>query len=191
MPKKNKPDNEKVIPLNMKRKKIFFNTKGMTLIELLVTIALVVITTSILVAILKEGFVSYDHTLNEADSQLTLRHQANVILEDIRSSKIAAIDEVHYPYATSSLYLFTGNKNEQKTITYSLIEMNGKTNLVRQESNAEQKVAIEGVEYFNPSVNPENNLVTIKIKLKVPSLYQNSSTKEIVLQAKPRAALSN
>ena len=79
--------------------------------------------TTLLAAIFKEGLVSYDRTVSEADLQLSVRHQSDVIVEDIRLSKIAVINGVSYPQTQSEpekLTLFTGTSELPETIIYFL-----------------------------------------------------------------------
>lgn len=160
----------------------------MTLIELLVTLTLVVVVSTLLAAIFKEGLVSYDRTVNEADLQLSLRHQSDVIVEDIRLSKIAVIDGTSYPQTQSEpakLTLFTGTPESPGTISYFL----DGTNILRQVGSHPSEVVFKDVMNFNVSLNPQQ-LVTVKIAVNpATSHYQDPITKELVLQAKPRATL--
>lgn len=163
----------------------------MTLIELLITLTLVVVVTTLLAAIFKEGLVSYDRTVSEADLQLSVRHQSDVIVEDIRLSKISVIDGVTYPQSEpEKLTLFTGTAASPKTITYFL----DGTNIVRQVGSQPSKVVFRDVTKFNTSIEKQlekpKQLVTVKISLNPEtSHYQDPITKEIVLQARPRATL--
>lgn len=172
----------------MKWKRIIFNQHAMTLIELLVTLTLVVVVSTLLAAIFKEGLVSYDRTVSEADLQLSVRHQSDVIVEDIRLSKIAVIDGESYPQTQSEpakLTLFTGTSESPETITYIL----DGTNIVRQVGSQPSEVVFKDVSNFNVSVNPQQ-LVTVKIAVNPATThYQDSIEKNMVLQAKPRATL--
>lgn len=169
----------------MKWKRIVSHQKGMTLIELLVTLTLVVVVTTLLAAIFKEGLVSYDRTVNEADVQLSVRHQSDVIVEDIRSSKIVVINEVSYPQSEpEKLTLFTGTAEFPETITYF---WDG-TSILRQVGSTASEVVFQDVIQFNVSL--QEQLVTVKIETNpATSRYQESITKEIVLRARPRATL--
>lgn len=167
-------------------KKIVCNQKGMTLIELLVTLTLVVVVTTLLAAIFKEGLVSYDRTVSEADVQLSVRHQSDVILENIRTSKIGVINEVSYPQSEpEKLTLFTGTEDLPATITY----FKDGTSILRQVDDEPAETVFQNVIQFNVSLDSQS-VVTITVKTNPSSSrYQESMAKEIVLQAKPRAAL--
>lgn len=157
----------------------------MTLIELLVTLTLVVVVSALLAAIFKEGLVSYDRTVSEADLQLSVRHQSDVIVEDIRLSKIFLIAGVTYPQSEpEKLTLFTGTSESPETITYFL----DGTNIVRQVGSNPSEIVFKDVTKFNVSL--EEQLVTVKIAVNpTSSHYQDQITKEMVLQARPRATL--
>lgn len=160
----------------------------MTLIELLVTLTLVVVVNTLLAAIFKEGLVSYDRTVSEADLQLSVRHQSDVFVEDIRLSKMAVIDGVSYPQTQSEpakLTLFTGTSESPETITYFL----DGTSILRQVGSNPSEVVFKDVIKFNVSLN-QQQLVRVKISVNpATSHYQDPITKELVLQAKPRATL--
>lgn len=175
----------KVMLLNMKWQRIVLNQKAMTLIELLVTLSLLVVVTTLLAAIFKEGLISYDQTVNEADIQLSVRHQSDVIIEDIRSSKIAVVNGVSYPQVESAkLILYTGTLESPETTIYFL---NG-ASILRQVNSDTPKVVLQDVTQFQVSLSQP--LVTVKIGVNPASThYQEPITKAIVLHAIPRATL--
>lgn len=163
----------------------------MTLTELLVTLVLVVMVTAILAAILKEGFQSYDYTVSEADSQLSARVDTDVMVEDIRSSKIAVIEDKRYPLTGESrLELFNGSSESEvsKKIIYYLDQ----GTVFREVDGTLQQVAFENVSEFNTSVNEENGLVKVTMVVNPETdIYQKKYPKKIVVQARPRVTLQS
>lgn len=171
----------------MERTKILVNQKAMTLIELLVTLSIIVVVTTMLAAILKEGFISYDRIVSEADIQLSARSQSDVIVDDIRSSKIAQIEESSYPLVmdNTKLILFTGTMEEPETVTYFLQDHN----IYRQINSQTPKKIISDVQDFK--VDRDEQMVTVKFEINPETeQYKEPFSKEIVLQVSPRAVLS-
>lgn len=163
----------------------FDNEKGGSLIELLVTLSLLTVVIGLLGAFIKEGFIHYDRTVSQADLQVSLRHQSDKILKDIRSSKSGTIGETDYPFVEEGkLVLLIGNRINEETITYFL---NGET-VYRKRGDLPAEIVCRNVIDF--SVTVENSLITIHMTVKpITKRYGEEIRKEIDLQAKPRTIL--
>lgn len=183
----------------MRFKNIIQNRKGITLIELLVTISISAIIFSAILSLFKEGLISYDRTVNEADLQLQLRHVQNVIKQDIVTSKIGKLGANSFPKKEeeNKLILFIGTENDPSFIEYFVGEDDGSLyrlvyriedgNRVILNNNYDRPI-LEDISDFTIVI--DNNLVKVTIAKNEVSSYSNQSIdKDVFIQAKPHGKI--
>ncbi|MBN2287456.1 MAG: prepilin-type N-terminal cleavage/methylation domain-containing protein [Tissierellales bacterium] len=123
----------------LNRNKAIFNHKGVTLVELLVSLSLVGMVVLLLYGVLFYGLRSFNLGNEQADVQYDVRRKANVIVDTLRMSDISSTAETGYTkmeisdyFDLTNLYddaeiLFT-SKEEGKIIELSIYaEKNGKS----------------------------------------------------------------
>lgn len=164
----------------MKQLTIHLNKeKGLTLIELLAALALLVVVVSLVVSFLKEGMNLYQSTVNTADVQLSLRHLQERIHGDIRSSGRVTKAGITYPYVDNGqLHLFFGEKER-----YLFIYLLEGENLVRlilndQLEEVERKVMVKEVRDFRVAI--EKRVVHLELVLKPNSPQEKEKLLTVV-----------
>lgn len=144
------------IPANRK------NEQGFTLTELLVTLTILAFVLTILASFLKEGFVSFDRTFAEAETQLEVRHKLEMVKRDIRESKAGVVSGSKYPLADTqnrTLHLLGGASDQPTLITYSF-----EGNLLyRQITGEEKQPFLSDVVECSFTTDPDIDLVTVQL----------------------------
>lgn len=167
----------------MQNHKSYLNQKGVTLIELLMTIAISAFIFTIVFALFKEGLVSYDRTVTEADSQLEVKYIHDVIKQDILNSKNGLLESIQYPKVEDNqLMLYIGTKTESKMIKYFL----DGDSLFRKVADNPEEEMMKSVSSFHVVVKSDN-LVKVSIIKNLSSPYSMQAIeKSFYVQAKPR-----
>lgn len=173
----------------MKLRKKLRCQKGFTLVELLVTIAILSIVTVLLAGIFREGTLSSRHAIEDSGLNVTFRMKADGIRDDIRSSKIGAIDGTTYPVfnnTTKTLTLFTGSTGTPATLAYYL----SGTTLYRKPSGGTATSYLTDVTVFNVAMRGSAVDVTLQVNRISPDYSKRSYQKSITIKAKPRVHIS-
>lgn len=157
--------------------------------ELLVYMAILSIVMVLLAGIFREGTLSSGHTIEDSTLDLSLRSKADVLREDIRSSKIGSVNSVGYPNfnaSSNTLTLFTGMATSPATLQYYL---SGNT-LYRKVGGGSASSFLTDVSAFTVVVNESTVEITIQVN-KISSDYSKRQyQKSITLKVKPRASIS-
>lgn len=177
----------------MSFKGVIHNNKGFTLIELLITVSISMFIFAVIFSLFREGLISYDRTVSEADTQLEIRHLQNVIKRDIVSGVIKTINTKTYPYTEENkLYLLNNSSGDPVFVIYSMEDQS----LYRTEEI--YKIAEDKTEQlkkdrliddisFAVKMDETNFLVKVTLAKNLVTSYSDQIVnKEINVQAKPR-----
>ncbi len=170
--------------------------KGFTLIELLITVSISMVIFTVIFSMFREGLVSYDRTVSQADVQLNLRHIHNLIKRDIVSSKIGTIDGISYPVSeTNSLTLLEESGVNHKIVIYSVEEgaLYRSEELYKVEEDEtvvlNRDLLIEGISAVF-GIDETDSLIKVTLFRKILTDYSSQIVdKEIEIQAKPRGKI--
>lgn len=162
------------------------NQNGMTFVEALVSLSLLIVVATLLLGFLTEGLRHFDHTVSEADRQLELRHLYHVLFKEIEASKIATIGGMTYPFSNDerSLTIYTGSKEEFATVTYFLEN----DMLYKQPLNEPKKVLAEGIRDFQVTIDGQKIVIAIEANSKSKH-YEKDIKKKFKLKVAPRVTL--
>jgi len=179
----------------MSFKRLTHNCKGITLIELLITVSISMVIFSIIFSLFREGLVSYDRTVSQADTQLEIRHIQNVIKRDIVSGVIKKINTKTYPYTEDNkLYLLKNSSGDPVFVIYSvedqsLFRREEVYSLADDETKPLKEDHLIDDIAFAVNINPDF-LVKVTVNKNIETDYSDQIVdKEINIQAKPRGEL--
>lgn len=182
----------------MVSKSAFLDNKGITLVELLVTISISVFIFGAIFSLFREGLISFDRTVSEADQQLELRYTQDVMKRDIVNSVIGTKNGKTYPYLEDDqLYLLITSDRNSRFVMYSfedesLYRTEEIYRVEDDETDILQKDCIAKDISFNVEMDVTNNLVNVTIaKNTLTSYSKQSIDKKIIVQAKPRGKLKD
>lgn len=179
-------------------KHAFLTSKGITLVELLVTISISVFIFGAIFSLFREGLISYDRTVSEADQQLELRHIQDVMKRDIVNSVIGTKNGKTYPYREDSkLYLLTNSDGAPQIVIYSFEDQSlyRIEEIYRVEDGGTdilQKDCIAKDISFHVEIDETINLVNVTVAKSTMTNYSKQPVdKKIIVQAKPRGKLKD
>jgi hypothetical protein len=181
----------------MSFKSVIQNSKGITLIELLITVSISMFIFAVIFSLFREGLVSYDRTVSEADTQLEIRHIQNVIKRDVVSSVIKTINTKTYPYTVDNkLYLLTNSSGDPVFVIYSIEDQSlYRTEEIYKIGDDETEIVkkdrlINDVS-FAVKIDGPNFLVKVTVNKNIMTSYSDQIVeKELNVQAKPRGELN-
>lgn len=163
--------------------------KGITLVELLVTMAIISIVAVLLTSIFREGTLSSGHTIEDSTLDLNLRTKTDIIREDIRTSKIGTVNGVNYPAfnnETKTLTLFTGTATSPATVQYNL---SGNI-LYKQTGGGAASSFLTDVSIFDVTISGLTVAVNVQVSKISPDFSRRQYQKSISITAKPRVRIS-
>ena len=173
----------------MKLRKKLRCQKGFTLVELLVTIAILSIVTVLLAGIFREGTLSSRHAIEDSGLNVTFRMKADGIRDDIRSSKTGTVNGTTYPVfnnTTKTLTLFTGTTGAPATVEYYL---SGNI-LYRKASGGTATEYLTDVTVFDVAMSGSAVDVTLQVNRISSDYSRRAYEKSITIKAKPRVHIS-
>ncbi|MGO4890567.1 Tfp pilus assembly protein FimT/FimU [Anaerobacillus sp. MEB173] len=160
--------------------------KGISLVEILVTIALIAVVSALLMVFFREGLISSSRTIEESELQLDVRHKIDVMINDIRTSKRGEYEGQLFPYIDSAdrLILFSGSIDDPKTISYY---KSGNT-LYRKLDGQDPTMFIENSK-VTFSVETDHHIKIIAEIEDTIGYHNQGLEKEIVITAFPRGKI--
>lgn len=180
----------------MSFKSVVHTNKGFTLIELLIAVSISIFIFTIIFSLFREGLVSYDRTVSQAEAQLNLRHIHNLIKRDIVSSKIGTIDGTSYPMSvTNKLTLLEESSVNYKFVIYSVEEdalyRSEELNKIEEDETVvlNKDLLIEDISAVF-GIDETDSLIKVTLFRKIITDYSSQIVdKEIEVQAKPRGII--
>jgi prepilin-type N-terminal cleavage/methylation domain-containing protein len=163
--------------------------KGFSLIELMVTIAILGIFAVLLAGIFREGTLSSRHAIEDSSLNVTFRMKTDGIRDDIRASKSGTINGTTYPAfnnGTKTLTLFTGTSTSPATMQYYL----SNNILYRKPAGGAATEYLTDVSVFNVTMSGSAVNVTLQVSKTSPDFSKRAYKRSITIKAKPRVQIS-